>query len=172
AAGARDAQDLACQHVLIARRVVRAGASAVAGVVAAAVADGDVEIAVLSEVDVSGVVVAGRRGHVVDEDELRRRADGVTAHGEARDAVEAGAAGLAEGAEEIDEAVRRDGRLAGHAEEALLGARADGGGRKRDRRRGDQGAALVYAQAAALLRDEQTAVGREGERGRRDRKST
>ena len=63
--------------------VVGAGAAAVAGVVAAAVADADVEEAVRAEVQVAAVVVAGGRGDVVDQHRLAGRATVSRAEGEA-----------------------------------------------------------------------------------------
>jgi hypothetical protein len=62
----RDAQDLAEQDVLVARRIVLAAASAVERVIAAAVADADVEVPVLPELEVSRVVDAVLVGNVVD----------------------------------------------------------------------------------------------------------
>src|SRR5581483_1249529 len=55
AAGGRDTEHLADECVAVARCVVRPGAAA-AGIVATAVADGDVEVAVLAEREVAGVV--------------------------------------------------------------------------------------------------------------------
>src|SRR6185295_16787201 len=68
----RDAQYLAGESLLVARGVVAPLAAAVPRVVASAVADRDVEIAVLAELDVPRVVVARCRRHVVDQHGLGR----------------------------------------------------------------------------------------------------
>ena len=65
-----DAEQLARQRVGVARGVVAAGTAAVPGVVAATVADRDVEVAVLPESEVPRVVVACGGGHAIEEDDL------------------------------------------------------------------------------------------------------
>src|SRR4051794_14814838 len=55
-AGRRDPKDLAQQNVLVTRGVIGAAAPAVSEVVAAAVTDADVEEAVVSEMEVAGIV--------------------------------------------------------------------------------------------------------------------
>jgi hypothetical protein len=54
--------------VSIAGGVVRASAAAVARIVAASIADADVQVAIASEVEIPGVVVTRERDDVVDED--------------------------------------------------------------------------------------------------------
>ena len=73
-------------------RVVGAAAAAgrAARVVAATVADADVEQAVLAELEVAGVVVAGRGRDVVDQDHLA--AEGVPGHDEPGHPVHGGGA--------------------------------------------------------------------------------
>jgi hypothetical protein len=85
ASAGRDAQDLAEQDVLIARRVVLAAASAVEQVVATAVADADVEVPVFAELEVSRVVDAVLVRNVVDQDRLGRRVDHVGVRSTNRD---------------------------------------------------------------------------------------
>src|SRR6185295_1504684 len=87
-------------------------AAAVPRVIASAVADRDVEIAVLAALDVPRVVVARGRRHVIDQHGLGRQADRVVVReDEAGDPVDrrAGRAArpgrLVERVEEVDEPV-------------------------------------------------------------------
>ena len=143
------------------------------GVVAAAVADADVEVAVLAELEVAAVVVARRRRHVVDQHHLARGVDHVARRQhEARDAVARRGAAAARArvdavrVEEVDEAVGRELRVDRDAQQAALGVRADGGAGEGDGGCRQERAALEHAQRAALARDQHPAVGREGEGGR------
>jgi hypothetical protein len=95
-------------------------AARVARVVAPTIADADVEIAVLAEVQVPGIVTARRRD-VVDHHILARRVDRVAGHDEARDPiygivrivriVHRTLTELVEGVIEIDVTVRREARV-------------------------------------------------------------
>ena len=69
-AGRGDAQHLAYEDMLIARGIVQVSATGRIGMVAPAVPDADVQEAVFAEMQVSGVVIAIRRRHVVDQDKL------------------------------------------------------------------------------------------------------
>jgi hypothetical protein len=160
-----DAQDLAEQHVLVARRVIGSAATAVVRVVAAAVPDGDVEETVLAEVEVAAVVVAGGRLHVVEQHHLGRRIDDVAVRQEeARDPIDADRVRRPQvGVVEKEAVVRREGRIDGDAEEAALGIGADR--RQRQGRRGEQRAVGVDAEGSSLRRDQHSPVRREGEAG-------
>jgi hypothetical protein len=147
-----DAQDLAGQHVRVASGVVVSGAARGVGVVAAAVADADVEMAITAEVQVARVVVAVGRRHVVDQHELgcgiddAVRAERETRHAidrALRDVVGADAV-LAERVVEIDEAIVGEAGIDGHAEQTALRVRA-GAGAERERSRGEQRAVLHHA---------------------------
>src|ERR671913_1547046 len=71
----------------VAGGIVGPGATGVSLIIAVAVAHRGVEVSVLAEAEVAGVVVAVGRGDVVDEDLLGRRIHGVPSHDEARDPV-------------------------------------------------------------------------------------
>jgi hypothetical protein len=82
-----DAQDLGEQDVVVAGDVVLVLALGRLEIVAGAVADADVELAVLAEVQVAAVVVAVGGRDAVYENFLAALVDGVTAHREPRDPV-------------------------------------------------------------------------------------
>ena len=112
-------------------------------------------------------MVAGRRVDPVDEDPLAGGIDDVAAREvEAGDAILAADAIDVGGVVEIDELVGREARIHRHPEKTTLGLRADGGDRNGEGRRPQQAPALLDPQRSALGRDEQAAVGREGQRRR------
>ena len=160
---ARDPQDLAEEHMLVARGVVPARAAA-AVVVAAAVADAHVEVAVLREVEVAGVVLPVGRGDPVDQDGFARRGDHVAAHHKPRDPIDTGPSRVAR-VIEVDEAVRGEGRVDVDPKEPLFRVGADRRAQVQ-RRLGQQHVVGDDPQSAELRRDEDPAVGREGERRR------
>ena len=152
------------EDVLVPRRVVRPAAAGVAEVVAAAVADAHVEVAVVAEMEVAGVVVPRRRRDAVDEHELGGGVERVACHREPGDAVLA-RAGAVVRVVEVDEPVRGERRVGGDTEEALLLAVAHETADV-DRGRRHERAGRVHAQLAGLGRDQHAAVRGEGERGR------
>ncbi len=170
AAVARDPQDLAQQDEAVARGVVRPGAAAVAGVVGAAVADADVQVAIRAKVQVAAVVVAIGRGDVVDQDRLAA-GDVRVREGVARDAVHrhlrvgrlAGGAHaeLFVGVVQVDGVVAGEVRVDGYAQQAALGVGAHPvANRQVERGLAEQLAVLDDAQLAAL-RGHQHARGRD-----------
>src|SRR5262249_37693823 len=72
---ARDAQDLAEQHMPVASGVVISACPAVARVVGAAVADADVKESVLAELKIAPIVVAVGRENIINEYDLAPRDD-------------------------------------------------------------------------------------------------
>lgn len=81
--------------------------------VAATVADAYVEVAVLTEVDVSAVVVAVGREDVVDQLLLACLVGGIAGHGEARYPIDT-AAGLVGGVVEVNVVVTHEARVLSH----------------------------------------------------------
>ena len=166
----RDPQDLAEQDMPVAGSVVQLEAAAVGRVVAAAVARGHVQQAVLAELQVGADVVALRRGDVVDQDGLGGGIHRVVvAQHEARHAVDRRvrvvvlAAVLHERVVEVDEAVALELRVDGNRHQAALAVGADPGADV-ERRARVQRPVLVHAHDARLLGDQQPAAGDEGER--------
>ena len=70
---ARDAQDLAEQDVPVARRVVVVLAVARIGVIAATIANADVEVAVVAKMQVARILVSCGRGNILDENLVEPR---------------------------------------------------------------------------------------------------
>ena len=121
---ARDAKHLPDQGVQVSRRRIGQPAAAVPVVVAAAVANADVEIAIVPELKVAAVVVSARRGDVVEQDILTRRSnDIVVREDEARHAIDAARRSRGR-VVEVDEVVGGERRVGSDPEQALLGLRA------------------------------------------------
>jgi hypothetical protein len=159
------AEHLAEELELVAGRVVVPPAAGRGRVVAAAVADRDVEVAVLAEGDVPRVVVPVLGRHVVHEHQLGGHGERVAAHREARHAVDAAAPRVAR-VEEVDVAVAGEERVRHDAEQPPLGVRADLGGGDRARPEEDSRPS-VDAQRSWLRGHEHPAVRGEGHvRGR------
>ena len=105
----------------------------------------------------------GRAAQVVEveDDDLAAGHGDVAVGGEAADAIVNG--GRRRRVVDVDELVGREVRIEGDAEQAALADGVDGECKKRRRQ---QRAVLDDAQPAALLGDEEAAVGRELHRGR------
>ena len=128
------------------------------------VADGDVELAVLSKVDRAAVVVRGaaQRLHVqIDEDDLAPGSRDVAAGGEPADAVVNVRAGR--GVVDVYVLVAVERRIERDAEDSAL---ADGVDRQREKRLVQQRAVLDDADLPGLEAHEQPAVRRKRHRGR------
>ena len=126
-------------------------------------ADRGVELAVGAEGERAAVVVGGAAEVVeLEDDDFAAGHRDVAVGGEAADAVVDGR--RRRRVVDVDEVVRRKVRVEGDAEQAALARGVDGEG---ENGVGEQRAVLDHAQAAALLADEQPAVGRELHRGGR-----
>ena len=140
-----------------------AGCASVCALVAVRVlADGGVELAVWPERERAAIVIGGATQVVEVEQNLLASGRGnVAIGGEPADAIVNGRGRRR--VVDVDELIGRELRIEGDAEQAALADGADG---DRQERRRQQDAVLDDAKAAALLRHEQTPVGRELHGGR------